>query len=145
MSALIARRYYVRGCDELRRGDLEDACQDLQAAIQLIPGFHEARIAYAAALLRLKDPPRAAQTLRAGLHYNASGPGRTMLLRALGDALLIAGDFLGAEEALSETTAISAGDSADLHDRLARLRARTGRFTDAFTELLAAARLSRTT
>lgn len=143
MSALIARRYYVRGCDELRRGDLEDACQDLQAAIQLIPSFYEARIAYAAALLRLKDPPRAAQTLRAGLHYSPGGAGRSMLLRALGDALLISGDFPGAEEALSETTASSASDSADLHDRKARLRARTGRFNEAFTELLAAARLTR--
>jgi Flp pilus assembly protein TadD len=66
-----------------------------------------------------------------------------MLMRALGDALLIAGDFLAAEEALSETTASSASDSADLHDRLARLRARTGRFPEAFTELLAAARLNR--
>jgi predicted Zn-dependent protease len=143
MSALIARRYYTRGCDELRRGELEDACQDLQAAIQLIPSFYEARIAYATALLRLKDPPRAVQTLRAGLHYNAAGTGRTMLLRSLGDALVISGDFLAAEEALAETTASSARDSADLHDRLARLRARTGRFNEAFTELLAAARLSR--
>jgi predicted Zn-dependent protease len=143
MSALIARRYYVRGCEEMRRGELEDACQDLQAAIQLIPSFHEARIAYATALLRLKDPPRASQTLRAGLHYSPSGPGRAMLLRALGDALLQAGDFPGAEEALAETTAVSASDSADLHDRMARLRARTGRFQEAFSELLAAARLSR--
>lgn len=143
MSALIARRYYVRGCDELRRGELEDACQDLQAAIQLIPGYYEARIAYATALLRLKDPPRATQTLRAGLHYSPSGAGRGMLLRALGDALVIAGDFPGAEQAFAETTAVSASDSADLHDRLARLRARTGRFPEAFSELLAAARLTR--
>jgi tetratricopeptide (TPR) repeat protein len=143
MSAPIARRYYVRGCDELRRGELEDACQDLQAAIQLIPHFYEARIAYATALLRLKDPPRAAQTLRAGLHYSPSGPGRAMLLRALGDVLVISGDFPGAEEAFSETKANSARDSADLHDRLARLRARTGRFSDAFSELLAAAKLSK--
>lgn len=143
MSALIARRYYLRGCDELRRGELDDACQDLQAAIQLVPGFYEARIAYAVALLRLKDAPRATQTLRAGLHYHPSGPGRAMLLRTLGDALVLAGDFIGAEEALTETVATSASDSADLHDRLARLRARTGRYSEAFTELLAAARLNR--
>jgi predicted Zn-dependent protease len=143
MSALVARRYYVRGCDELRRGELDDACQDLQAAIQLIPSFYEARIAYATALLRLKDPPRAAQTLRAGMHYSPSGPGRAQLLRALGDALVFAGDFPGAETAFAETKAVSASDSADLHDRVARLRARTGRFDEAFTELLAAARLSK--
>lgn len=143
MSALVARRYYVRGCDELKRGELEDACQDLQAAIQLMPAFYEARIAYAIALLRLKDPPRAAQTLRAGLHYSSTGAGRAMLLRALGDALVLSGDFPGAQEAFAETSAVSASDSADLHDRIARLRARTGRFQEAFNELLAAARLYR--
>jgi len=143
MSALVARRYYLRALDELRRNELDDACQDLQAALQLVPGYYEARVAYAAALLRLKDPPRAVQTLRAGLHYNQHGAGRAQLLRALGDALVSAGDFLAAEQAFSETSATTAADSADLHDRIARLRARTGRFQDAFNELLAAARLSR--
>lgn len=143
MSALIARRYYLRALDEMRRNELDDACQDLQAALQLIPGYYEARVAYAAALLRLKDPPRAVQTLRAGLHYNATGAGRAQLMRALGDALVAAGDFLAAEQAFAETSATTAADSADLHDRVARLRARTGRFQEAFNELLAAARLSR--
>lgn len=143
MSALVARRYYVRAVDAIRRNELDDACQDLQAAVQLYPSFYEARVALAVAFLKLQDPPRAVQTLRAGLHYNPSGHGRAVLLRSLGDALVIAGDFLGAEQALSETPAVSARDSADLHDRVARLRARTGRFADAFTELLAAARLSR--
>ena len=32
MSALIARRYYLRALDEIRRHELDDACQDLQAA-----------------------------------------------------------------------------------------------------------------
>ena len=144
MSALVARRYYTRGLDELRKNEVDDALQDLQAAVQLIPSYYEARIAYASALLRIKDAPRAAQTLRAGLHYAATGPARAALLRALGDALVSAGDFLGAEQAFTEGTATSAGDSADLHDRLARLRARTGRFEEAFTELLAAARLTKT-
>ncbi len=143
MSALMARRYYTRGCTELRNNELDDACQDLQAAVQLIPSYYEARIAYASALLRLKDPPRAIQTLRAGLHYTTSGPGRALLCRALGDALVLGGDFLAAEQAFAESQAVSPQDSADLHDRLARLRARTGRFDEAFTELLAAARLSR--
>lgn len=144
MSATIARRYYLRGVDELRRGELDDACQDLLAAVQLVPSFYEARIAYATALLRLKDPPRASQTLRAGLHYAQTGPSRAALCRALGDALVSAGDFPAAEQAFAESRASNAQDSADLHDRVARLRARTGRFDEAFTELLAAARLSRT-
>jgi predicted Zn-dependent protease len=143
MSALIARRYYQRALDEMRRNELDDACQDLQAALQLVPGYYEARVAYAAALLRLKDPPRAVQTLRAGLHYNPTGAGKAHLMRALGDALVAAGDFLAAEQAFAETSATTAADSADLHDRIARLRARTGRFQEAFNELLAAARLSR--
>ena len=54
------------------------------------------------------------------------------------------GDFLGAEQAFAESRAQSPSDSADLHDRVARLRARTGRFDEAFTELLAAARLYKT-
>ena len=59
MSALMARRYYVRGCTELRNNELDDACQDLQAAVQLIPSYYEARIAYATALLRqrVKETP----------------------------------------------------------------------------------------
>jgi predicted Zn-dependent protease len=141
MSTLIARRYYTRGVGELHKGDLDDACQDLQAAVQLYPAFYEARIAYATALMRLKDAPRAIQTLRAGLHYAQSGPARSLLCRVLGDALTAGGDFPGAEQAFAESKAQSPSDSADLHDRLARLRARTGRFDEAFTELLAAARL----
>ncbi|HMU39403.1 MAG TPA: tetratricopeptide repeat protein [Pseudomonadota bacterium] len=144
MSALMARRYFTRGIAELRSNELDDACQDLQAAVQLVPSFYEARMAYATALLRLKDPPRAIQTLRAGLHYTANGRGRALLCRALGDALVAGGDFLAAEQAFAESQASSPQASADLHDRLARLRARTGRFDEAFTELLAAARLTKT-
>lgn len=144
MSAIMARRYYTRGLTELKSNELDDACQDLQAAVQLIPSYYEARMAYATALLKLKDPPRAIATLRAGLHYTTSGPGRALLCRALGDALVQGGDFLAAEQAFAESQATSPQDSADLHDRLARLRARTGRFDEAFTELLAAARLSKT-
>lgn len=107
MSALMARRYYTRGITELRGNELDDACQDLQAAVQLIPSYYEARIAYATALLKLKDPPRAIQTLRAGLHYTTSGPGRALLCRAFGDALVAGGDFLAAEQAFAESQAVS--------------------------------------
>ena len=142
MSATIARRYFLRGVDELRRGELDDACQDLLAAVQLVPSFYEARIAYATAFLRLKDPPRASQTLRAGLHYAQTGPSRAALCRALGDALIAAGDFLNAEQAFTESKLATPGESAELHDRIARLRARTGRYAESFDELLAAAKLT---
>lgn len=144
MSALLARRYYARGCEELRQGALDDACQDFQAAIQLAPGFYEARIGYATVLLRLQDPPRAAQTLRVGLHLCSQEGNRPQervaLLRAMGDALIAGGDFLAAEEALAEAARSGGAGSPDLHDRLARVRARTGRYAESFEELLKAAR-----
>lgn len=142
MSALYARRYYVRGSEELKKGALDDALQDFQAAIQLAPGFYEARIGYATTLLKMNDPPRAAQTLRVGLAQAVGRGERFALLRTLGDALIASGDFFGAEDALFEATQLGVADSADLHDRLARVRARTGRLGDAFDELLRAARLS---
>lgn len=140
----VARRYYVRGVEELRRGDVEQAREDFRSALELAPTFGEARIAYAHALARTSEAPRAAQLLRTGL----GRPGirdreRTALLRALGDVLIAAGDYRGAEEAYFEAS--RAGDrvgiqQVDLHDRLARLRAKTGRFAEALDELLAAAR-----
>lgn len=142
MSAHLARRYYVRGRDKLVQGSLEDACQDMQAAIQLCPAFCEARIGHATALMRLGDAGRAVQTLRAGLHYAVVPAERAALLRALSDALVMQDDFAGAEQALGEAMAAGA-QSADLHDRLARLRARTGRLVESFDELLHAARIGR--
>ncbi|MCS6913099.1 MAG: tetratricopeptide repeat protein [Myxococcales bacterium] len=142
MSAHLARHYYLRGRDKLGQGSLEDACQDMQAAIQLCPAFCEARLGYATALMRLGEAARAVQTLRAGLHYAAVSAERAALLRALSDALIMQEDFAGAEQALDEAMATGL-QSADLHDRLARLRARTGRFAESFAELLRAAQLAR--
>lgn len=139
MSAVLARRYYLRAKEKLTMSQLDDACQDFQAAIQLAPGYCEARVGYATALMRVPDPNRAVQTLRAGLHYAALPAERAAILRALSDALVQLGDYVGAEQALSE--ALQSGPtSADLHDRLARLRARTGRLAESFDELLRAAR-----
>ncbi len=143
MSA-VARRYYVRALEQLRRGDVTDAREDFRAALELAPTFTEARIAYATALARTGDAPRAAQLIRTGL----ARPGlrdreRIVLQRTLGDILIAAGDYRGAEEAVFQAARI--GDrigqpQVDLHDRLARLRAKTGRFAEALDELLAAAR-----
>jgi tetratricopeptide (TPR) repeat protein len=142
----VARRYYVRALDQLRRGDQEQAREDFRAALELAPSFTEARVAYSNALARSGDAPRAAQLLRNGLQRaGIRGRERLGLLRALGDVLIAANDYRGAEEAFFE--AARAGDSigqpqVDLHDRLARLRAKTGRFPEALDELLAAARAS---
>ena len=143
MSA-IARRYYVRAREEVRRGDLEQARENFRNALELAPMFNEARIAFAHALARGGDATYGAQILRSGLgRPGLRGLERLALQRALGDVLIAAGDYRAAEEAYSEAAA--AGEWAgmppvDLHDRLARLRAKTGRFPEALSELLAAAR-----
>lgn len=144
MSALLAGRYYRRGLEDLERGQAEDACQHFQAALTSFPGFCEARLGHARALLRLRDPVRAVQTLRAGLHHATRDEERTLLQEALGDALLQASDYIGAEQALAEARRHGAGleGRGELHAQLARLRGRTGRFTEAFDELLQAAKLA---
>ena len=143
MSA-VARRYYVRAVEQLRRGDLEAARDDFRAALELAPSFVEARVAYATGLARTGDASRAAQLLRTGLQRETRPRARMALESALGDVLIAASDYRGAEAAF--VAAAQSGDAlgvpqtAALHDRLARLRAKTGRFEEALDELLAAAR-----
>src|SRR5205823_5744955 len=84
MSAAVARRYFLRGREKLRRGELDTAVQEFGAAVELHPGFVEARVGYALTLVRT-DPPRAAQSLRAGLARAARPGERGPLLCALGD------------------------------------------------------------
>jgi tetratricopeptide (TPR) repeat protein len=136
VSAPVARRYFVRAREQLRRGDVEAACEAFGAALELVPGFVEARVGYALTLART-DPPRASQSLRVGLTRAARQSERRQLLCALGDVLLSSGDYLGAESAYEEATQLGA---TTLHDRLGRLRAKTGRFAEALAEMLAAAR-----
>jgi tetratricopeptide (TPR) repeat protein len=140
----VARRYYVRGLEQARRGNMDDAADDFRAALELAPTFTEARIACASSLARSGDAPRAAQLVRNGLARSGiRDRERLALCRALGDVLIATGDYRGAEEAYHD--AARTGDrigipQTDLHDRLARLRAKTGRFAEALDELLAAAR-----
>jgi hypothetical protein len=138
VSAAVARRYFVRGREKLRRGELEGACQEFAAAVELHPGYVEARVGYALTLVRT-DPPRAAQSLRSGLQRAARANERGPLLAALGDVLLIGGDFLGAEAAYSEAATLPNAPRR-LPDRLARLRAKTGQYAAALSEMLVAAR-----
>jgi tetratricopeptide (TPR) repeat protein len=136
MSAPVARRYFLRGRELLKRGDIDSACQEFANALELIPDFVEARVGFALTLARI-DPPRAAQSLRNGLNRHQRQSQRRQLLCALGDVLLTSGDYPGAEAAYDE--AITLGQKS-LHDRLGRLRAKTGRFAEALGELLLAAR-----
>ena len=136
MSAPVARRYFLRGRELLKHGDLDSACQEFGSALELIPEFVEARIGFALTLARV-DPPRAAQSLRSGLNRRVTPVQRRQLLCALGDVLLTSGDYPGAEAAFDEATSLGA---TKLHDRVGRLRAKTGRFAEALDELLLAAR-----
>jgi thioredoxin-like negative regulator of GroEL len=138
MSAPVARRYFVRARELLRRGDMESACLEFGAAVELQPNFVAARIGYALTLAR-RDPPRAAQALRSGLRGRLRVSERRDLLCALGDVSVASGDYPSAEAAYDEAAALP-GAGRPLHNRLARLRAKTGRFAEALTEMLAAAR-----
>ena len=141
-----ARRYYVRAVEQLKRGDLESARDDFRAAIEMAPTFVEARIGYATSLARSGEATRAAQLLRTGLARETRPRPRMSLESSLGDVLIAAGDYRGAEAAFvaaaQSADALGLPQTAALHDRLARLRAKTGRFEDALDELLAAARAS---
>jgi tetratricopeptide (TPR) repeat protein len=134
-----ARRYYARGAAALDRGEPDQAMEALAAALDLAPRFTDARLAYAVALCRLGDTPRAAQTLRAGLGHARSAPARAALSLTLGEVLTTGGDFPGALDAFGQ-----AAQHEPLAARAAAGRARAlakaGRYADAVAELLRAAR-----
>ncbi len=137
MSA-VARRYYVRGRAALDRADLETALEALKAAIDLVPTFSMARCAYALALARFGDCPRAAQSLRAGLARPATEVARAAMWATLGDVLLLGGDFLGAEDAFGQAAG-QPGFEARAAAGLARAYGKLGRYQDAFAQLEIAA------
>src|SRR5688572_26928420 len=139
MSASLARRYFVRGHTELGRAENEAASESFRAAIDLHPTFMSARIGYADALARMGDIPRAAQALRAGLGRPASERSRVALLVTMGDVLTAGGDFFAAEDAYRQVLELSPNETAALAG-IARVYAKLGRYGDAFTSLLSAAR-----
>src|SRR5690606_21671186 len=97
-----ARRYYLRGRAALERGDTEQAIESLASALDLASHFTDARLAYAVALCRVGDTPRAAQTLRAGLAHARTDAARAALWTQLGEVLTLGGDFPGAEDAFAQ-------------------------------------------
>ena len=64
----VARRYYDRGRQSLDTGDLETAQESLRAALDLAPSFGNARVAYAVAVAKAGDGPRARADVRRSLH-----------------------------------------------------------------------------
>src|SRR5262252_6509813 len=97
----VARRYYERGRSALEANDLESAQEALRAAIDLAPGFGNARVAYAVALAKAGDCPRAAAVLRAGIPRATSPIAAAAMYATLGDVCVLGGDFFGAEEAFN--------------------------------------------
>lgn len=136
MSA-VARRYFVRAREARRRGDTASAREAFGSAVELCPSFLEARIGLGMVQVR-DDPPRAVTTLRNGLVFAPRGRRRRLLLEALGEAQLLAGDFIGADASLSEAATLP-GAGVELWLRIARLRARTHRFAEAFSAFAQAA------
>ena len=138
----VARRYYERGRASLDNGDLESAQEALRAALDLAPAFGNARVAYAVALAKAGDAPRAAQLLRAGIPRATSPISSAAMYATLGDVLTIGGDFVGAEEAFN-TAAQTPGFEVRAASGLARVYARLGRYADMAAQLKRAAAGSR--
>ncbi len=134
----VARRYYERGRSSLDAGDLESAQEALRAALDLAPMFGNARVAYAVALAKANDCPRAAQVLRAGLGRASSPVSAAAMYATLGDVLTLGGDFFGAEEAFN-AAGQTPGFEVRVASGLARVYARLGRYRDMATQLQRAA------
>lgn len=138
----VARRYYERGRAALEVNDLESAQESLRAALDLAPQFGNARVAYAVALARSNDCPRAAAVLRAGLGRASSAISAAAMYATLGDVLTLGGDFFGAEEAF-QNAGQTPGFEARVASGLARVYSRLGRYRDMAEQLKRAANQSR--
>jgi tetratricopeptide (TPR) repeat protein len=137
----VARRYYERGRSALDVNDLETAQEALRAALDLAPAFGNARLAYAVALAKANDCPRAAAVLRAGLSRASSPISSAAMYATLGDVLTLGGDFFGAEDAFN-AAGQTPGFEARVAAGLARVYARLGRYRDMAAQLKRAAALS---
>jgi Flp pilus assembly protein TadD len=138
----VSRRYYERGMQFLNSGDVQQAVEQLQAAVDLTPNYGNARMAFAVALAKFGDCPRAASVLRAGLPRATSPTTAAAMLATLGDVLTLGGDFFGAEEAF-RTCGATPGFEARAASGLARVYAKLGRYSDSVTALKYAASLAK--
>ncbi len=132
--SFVAKRYYTRGLAAMDRGDTNGSLEALRAAVDLLPVYTEARVAYAIALARMGDCPRGAQVLRAGLGRPCSPVASATMWATLGDVLTRGGDFYGAEDAFKQ-----AGQHSGFQGRaaagLARVYAKLGRYPESFEQL----------
>ena len=138
----VSRRYYERGMQFLASGDVQQAVEQLQAAVDLTPNYGNARMAFAVALAKFGDCPRAASVLRTGLPRATSAISAAAMHATLGDVLTLGGDFFGAEEAFriaGETPAFEARAASGL----ARVYAKLGRYNDSVACLRRASALAK--
>jgi tetratricopeptide (TPR) repeat protein len=138
----VARRYYERGKAALDTGDLDTAQEALRAALDLAPGFGNARVAYAVALAKAGDCPRAQSVLRAGIPRATSRISAAAMYATLGDVCVLGGDFLGAEEAF-QMAGQTPGFEARVAAGMARVHARLGRYREMAHALARAAATSK--
>jgi Flp pilus assembly protein TadD len=138
----VSRRYYERGMQFLASNDVPQAVEQLQAAVDLTPNYGNARIAFAVALAKFGDCPRAAGVLRSGLPRATSPTTAAAMQATLGDVLTLGGDFFGAEEAFRIAGA-TPGFEARAASGLARVYAKMGRYADSVAALRSAAALAR--
>ncbi len=124
-----ARRYYERGKQALDAGDLETAQQQLASALQLAPQFGNAICAYAVALAKAGDCPRAAAVLRSGVPRASSPISAAAMHATLGDVLVLGGDYFGAEDAYT-AAGRTPGFEARCASGMARVHARLGRYRE---------------
>ena len=134
----VARRYYERGLAAIKTGEHQTAVEQLQAALDLSPTFGSARIAFAVALAKFGDCPRAAGVLRAGLGRASSPTTQAAMLATLGDVLTLGGDFFGAEEAFKQA-GTTPGFEVRAAAGLARVYGKLNRPTDLVAQLKTAA------
>jgi Flp pilus assembly protein TadD len=138
----VSRRYYERGMQFLASNDVPQAVEQLQAAVDLTPGYGNARMAFAVALAKFGDCPRAASVLRTGLPRATSATTAAAMQATLGDVLTLGGDFFGAEEAF-RIAGETPGFEARAASGLARVYAKLGRYADAVASLRRAASLAK--
>ncbi|MBZ0236975.1 MAG: tetratricopeptide repeat protein [Deltaproteobacteria bacterium] len=138
----VSRRYYERGMQFLAADDVQQAVEQLQAAVDLTPNYGNARIAFAVALAKFGDCPRAASVLRTGIPRATSPTTAAAMHATLGDVLTLGGDFFGAEEAF-RVAAETPGFEARAASGLARVYAKMGRYPDAVAALRRASALAR--
>ena len=138
----VAKRYYERGRSALETGDLESAQESLRACLELAPQMGNARVAYAVAVARAGDCPRAAQMLRAGIGRASSPISAAAMYATLGDVLVLGGDFYGAEDAFQHAGRVP-GFEARVASGLARVYGKLGRFADLAAQLKLAASISK--